>query len=135
MVRYYHLELLACPECRNYRLYIHSLKESKQDFNEKEADKLKCRRWCYLYDKPASLIPLSTCVRTCMNRDIEEGVIVCPSCGRWYPIVNSIPVMMNDRYRDEKRDIEFIDRTKDRIPDWLKELMKNPIPYISRQVK
>ncbi len=127
MVRYYHLELLACPECRNPRLLVYSLKESIKEFDDSVASKLKCRKWCYLYDRPASTVPLDTCRKTCMFREIDEGVIVCPSCGRWYPIVNSIPVLMDDKYRDVERDREFAERVKDKLPSWIKQYMLHPL--------
>ena len=128
MVRYYHLELLACPECRNPFLIVYSIKELKADISEEAASKLKCRRWCYLYNMPASRVPLSSCVKTCMYREIEEGVIVCTYCGRWYPIVKTIPVMMDDKYRDKERDREFAEKVRGKIPSWIKQYMRLPLP-------
>ena len=128
MVRYYHLELLACPECGNTRLLVYALAE-KEKTGPPEPSKVKCRRWCYLYDRPAATVPLKSCIRTCMMREIEEGLIVCTRCGRWYPIVDSIPVMMDDKYRDLDRDREFAERVRDALPDWVKRYTKIPLPF------
>ncbi len=128
MVRYYHLELLACPECRNPFLLVYSLKEIRSSVSKEAASKLKCRRWCYLYNMPASRVPLSSCIKTCMHREIEEGVIVCTYCGRWYPIVKTIPVMMDDKYRDKDRDEAFANNVRGKLPSWIKQYMKLPLP-------
>lgn len=126
MVRYYHLELLACPECKNPRLIVYPLKEALEGVPERP-ESLKCRRWCYLYDRPASVVPVRSCVETCVARDIAEGVIVCPSCGRWYPIIDGIPVMMDDKYRREERDREIAEKMSDRIPGWIRLRARLPI--------
>ena len=36
--------------------------------------------------------------------EIEEGVLLCPACGRWYPIVDRIPEILPDHLRDFDRD-------------------------------
>jgi uncharacterized protein len=32
--------------------------------------------------------------------DITEGLLTCPACGRYYPIVYGIPIMTPDEYRE-----------------------------------
>jgi uncharacterized protein YbaR (Trm112 family) len=135
MVRYYHLEILACPECRNPRLIVYPVREAERDEEIADPEKLKCRRWCYLYDRPASTVPLKTCVSTCMRRDIDEGVIVCVVCGRWYPIVKGIPVLMDDKYRDRERDEEIAERLKPLLPSWVKQNARLPIPLAPADIE
>ena len=48
--------------------------------------------------------------------EIEEGVLVCSNCDRWYPIIETIPHMLPDDLREEKDDLEFMKKFKDRIP-------------------
>lgn len=35
------------------------------------------------------------------NGDIMEGLLTCPSCKRYYPIVYGIPIMTPDEYREK----------------------------------
>lgn len=34
------------------------------------------------------------------NQEVMEGVLICDSCKRVYPIVSGIPIMSPDEYRD-----------------------------------
>ncbi len=124
-LRWFHAELLACPACGNTRLIIYPFKEKEAGLPG-SPEKVKCRRWCYLYDRPAATVPLKSCVSTCMYREVEEGVIVCPVCGRWYPITEGIVVMLDDKYRDDKKYLEFIEKYRDRLPEWVARHMKIP---------
>ena len=45
--------------------------------------------------------------------EIKTGLIFCTECKRWYPIIDTIPQMLPDEYRDEKSDIEFLKTNKD----------------------
>ncbi len=57
--------------------------------------------------------------------EVEEGLLRCPRCGRWYPIgsaVETIPELMPDDLRERERDLEWLAKWKDRLPeDVLKE--------------
>jgi len=45
--------------------------------------------------------------------EIKTGLLFCTECKRWYPIIDTIPQMLPDEYRDEKADIEFLKTNKD----------------------
>ncbi len=45
--------------------------------------------------------------------EIETGMIFCSECMRWYPIIETIPQMLPDEYRDEKAEIQFLKTIKD----------------------
>jgi len=47
---------------------------------------------------------------------IVDGALLCDSCGRYYPIIDEIPVMLPDELRSRKEDLEFLTRWKDRLP-------------------
>lgn len=123
-MRYYFFELLACPICKNPNLLLHSIEEERRE-TRVDVERVRCRRWCSLYWRDARETPLELC-RDCVNRDIVEGIIVCTNCGRWYPIISGIPVMVNDRYRNAKEDEEFMRRNASRIPQHLKNYMRIP---------
>jgi len=40
--------------------------------------------------------------------EIESGLIFCKNCKRWYPIIDTIPQMLPDEYRNEEEEISFL---------------------------
>ena len=55
--------------------------------------------------------------------EVEEGLIRCPECDRWYPIgsaVETIPELMPDDLREEERDIEFLKKWESKLPEEIK---------------
>ncbi|NHJ12107.1 MAG: hypothetical protein EAX95_00440 [Candidatus Thorarchaeota archaeon] len=52
--------------------------------------------------------------------EIDEALITCQKCGRWYPVIDTIPCMLPDDLRmDGKQRIEetkFLEKWKSRIP-------------------
>jgi len=56
--------------------------------------------------------------------EVEEGLIRCPECSRWYPIgsaVETIPELMPDDLREEDRDMEFIKKWEAKLPDEVRD--------------
>jgi len=52
--------------------------------------------------------------------EVEEGLLRCPECGRWYPIgsaVETIPELMPDDLREKERDLEWLAKWKDKVPE------------------
>nr|WP_294804095.1 Trm112 family protein [uncultured Nitrososphaera sp.] len=49
--------------------------------------------------------------------EVKEGVLACPKCGRYYPIMEEIPVMLPDELRNKGRDMGFLRRWQARIPE------------------
>ncbi|MCW4049290.1 MAG: hypothetical protein NWE89_06080 [Candidatus Bathyarchaeota archaeon] len=52
--------------------------------------------------------------------EVEEGLLRCPECGRWYPIgsaVETIPELMPDDLREKERDLEFLTKWKEKVPE------------------
>jgi len=50
------------------------------------------------------------------KEEIVEGVIICPKCLRWYPIRDEIPEMLPDELREEKDELSFLRKWKDKFP-------------------
>ncbi len=50
------------------------------------------------------------------GEEIEEGILFCPSCYRWYPIIEAIPHMLPDDLREEGEEIEFLRKYRELIP-------------------
>jgi uncharacterized protein len=47
---------------------------------------------------------------------VVDGALLCEACGRFYPIIDEIPVMLPDELRNKKEDLEFLGKWKDRLP-------------------
>jgi len=59
--------------------------------------------------------------------EIESGLLFCPKCKRWFPIIETIPQMLPDEYRDKEADILFLKTNKDLLDNtFLKQNLK---PY------
>lgn len=62
--------------------------------------------------------------------EIDEALLRCTKCGRWYPVIDGITCMLPDELRmDGKQRIEetaFLERWKERIPT---DILKNGLPF------
>jgi uncharacterized protein YbaR (Trm112 family) len=62
--------------------------------------------------------------------EIDEALITCPKCGRWYPVIDGIACMLPDDLRmDGKQRSEetaFLERWKERISS---EIIESGIPF------
>jgi uncharacterized protein YbaR (Trm112 family) len=62
--------------------------------------------------------------------EIDEALITCPKCGRWYPVIEGIPCMLPDNLRAEdkqrREETKFLERWKTKIAP---SILKNGIPF------
>lgn len=42
--------------------------------------------------------------------EIIEGIMTCPTCGRYYPIIYGIPIMSPDEYREKSMELPMLER-------------------------
>lgn len=42
--------------------------------------------------------------------DVREGLLTCPTCQRYYPIIFGIPIMSPDEYREQKLEYPVLQR-------------------------
>jgi uncharacterized protein YbaR (Trm112 family) len=94
------LDILACPIDKSYPLELHELNTRKEyeDGTNGEKEELV----------------------------IEEGILFCNQCSRFYPIIDEIPIMLPDELRDRDKDLKFLERWRDRIPN---RIIRDPRPY------
>lgn len=123
-MKYFVMDILACPVCRSTDLLLHVIEEVDESV-DLPAERVKCKRWCHYRGRPAGEVPVEAC-RECIRRRIKTGVIVCRTCGRWYPVIETIAVMLDDEYRDEKVYSRFLEGYLDKIPDSVRGFMKIP---------
>ncbi|MEJ2279897.1 MAG: Trm112 family protein [Candidatus Lokiarchaeota archaeon] len=59
--------------------------------------------------------------------EIESGILFCNKCKRWFPIIESIPRMLPDKYRDVNQEKEFLKNHKNLLNE--KFLQQNLKPF------
>ncbi len=52
-----------------------------------------------------------------LDFEIESGILFCNKCKRWYPIIDAIPQMLPDKYRDKKNEIDFLENHKNLLDE------------------
>jgi len=52
-----------------------------------------------------------------VETEIESGLLFCNECNRWYPIIDTIPQMLPDQFRDRKKEIEFLKINKNLLDE------------------
>lgn len=60
------------------------------------------------------------------GEEVEEGLLVCRECLRWYPIKETIPHMLPDELREEGEDRQFLEKWKADVPA---EVLKSGKPF------
>lgn len=60
------------------------------------------------------------------NNIIQDGLLVCPKCMRYYPIIDEIPRMLPDEMRHQEEDVEFLKKWKEKVPD---KILKDGKPF------
>ncbi len=57
-----------------------------------------------------------------LDTEIDSGLLFCEKCLRWFPIVESIPQMLPDEYRNKENDLQFLKNHKNLFdPDFFKQ--------------
>lgn len=58
--------------------------------------------------------------------NIEQGVLYCRKCNRFYPIIDEIPIMLPDEFRSEEVEKKFLIDNKERLPG---KIINNALPW------
>ena len=53
--------------------------------------------------------------------EIDEGVIYCEKCSRWYPIIETIPQMLPDELREKENEVAFLKKWESELKTEIKE--------------
>ena len=122
------LDILACPMDKNYPLDLIELqvKEFEND-NLRESDFLKDDKTS---KKNNFVINQDNDIRGEGTKDkiiiIIEGILYCKKCLRFYPIIDEIPIMLPDELREKEKDLEFLNKWKNNIPQ---KILNNANPW------
>ena len=124
-MRYWGLDYLRCLYCKNFPLEIVILDSREEDVDTSGLEFPLCKNYCaYLKEevKPGKQYPCEKCLRVAIN----EAVLYCPKCKRWYPVRNGIVYMLRDGKRREESDKEFLRKWRDKLPE---EILREGKPY------
>jgi uncharacterized protein len=92
------LDILACPIDKFYPLELYEFNTRKENDSNQEKEEVV----------------------------IEEGILYCSKCKRFFPIIDEIPIMLPDELRERDKDLKFLQKWQDRIPD---SIINDPRPY------
>jgi uncharacterized protein YbaR (Trm112 family) len=132
-MKYRLLNYLACPYCKDkgfpLKLIVIEMSRYEQRKLPQNLQKPLCDLYCAyrngfvkeIQEKGAEP-PCDDCIKT----EVKAGVLFCINCGRWYPIIDEIPRLLPDNFRQREEDIEFLQMHGDKIPD---EIKMNGKPY------
>ncbi|MDG6927155.1 MAG: Trm112 family protein [Nitrososphaerota archaeon] len=102
-MKYKLVDILACPECKNYPLELHVKEVTGPSNKGGSSAKPECELFCSYLNKEVKSLSNAPCDE-CNSVKIKEGYFVCSKCNRWYPIVDDIPELLPDYMRETKRE-------------------------------
>ncbi|MCX7766328.1 MAG: hypothetical protein N2246_06465, partial [Candidatus Sumerlaeia bacterium] len=104
-------DILACPECSYSPLNIKPLKIIQAPPGS-NAFIHNCTNYCMRLNKAISdtVDRQELPCKECREEEIEEGVISCPQCGRWYAVMAGIPHLVRDGLRLVAEERDFLRR-------------------------
>ena len=73
-----------------------------------------------------STVKLSNAVDIDNDVVIEDGMLFCNSCLRFYPIVEEIPIILPDELRDKNNDLDILRKWSDSLPE---KVVKRSLPW------
>jgi uncharacterized protein YbaR (Trm112 family) len=126
-MKYRLMDLLACPYDKAFPLELHVLEVRK--YPERTVTykrKPACELYCAFRGKRVEELQGDPGCDECIKYEVAEGVLRCPQCGRWYPIMDEIPIMLPDEMRKKEEDLNFLTRYKDKLP---KEVVEEGKPW------
>lgn len=115
-MRHWALDVIACLYDKHYPLELLVFKHEEEDVDVKDITVPYCQTYCGYLKEEIRKDKEYPCHK-CLKLEIVEGLVYCPKCLHWYPIKNGILIMLPDNKRNEKNDLEFLMKYKDKIPE------------------
>ncbi len=110
------MDLLACPICKGFplELIVFSEKEKSSNFN---VETPACEEYCGLKREKVSKVLGKVNCTSCFKIEIDEAILICPKCERWYPVKEEIPRMLPDDLRNKNEELAFLKEHRGEIPE------------------
>ncbi|MCE4617247.1 MAG: Trm112 family protein [Desulfurococcales archaeon] len=118
------LDLLACPKCKHHPLELYVIEEARVEKEVEISQTPFCSLYCGYRKTRVDELAEPPCYE-CLKREVIAGILVCRSCGAWYPISRGIPVMLVEEKLRKKPVQMFLEKYGDKIPVELRELVKS----------
>ncbi|HDJ25760.1 MAG TPA: Trm112 family protein [Candidatus Bathyarchaeota archaeon] len=118
-MKYRLMDVLACPECKGFPLELIVLSERELEGVE-APEGFRCEEYCGLNRRFVRELEEEPDCKACFAREVVEGVLYCPSCGRWFPIIDELPRIFPDKLREsvmKEEDMAFLRKHADELPD------------------
>jgi SAM-dependent methyltransferase/uncharacterized protein YbaR (Trm112 family) len=112
------LDILACPFDSTAPLNLTSLKSSTRPPGT-DAFIAPCTTYCAHLNQPIQAEQTGNqypCTE-CNTLVIEEAIITCPTCRRWFPVLKGIPVLVPDGLRNEREELALLRKHEAVIPE------------------
>ncbi|MHA1126601.1 MAG: Trm112 family protein [Candidatus Heimdallarchaeota archaeon] len=128
------LDLLACPIDKHWPLELYIFEERKNEKIElpekDEISKLVCSFYCAKHKvklvkevpgkkstitKEAKNIDYETECHECLKIEVVAGMIKCPKCNSYYPIIDEIAMMLKEELRNQDIEREFTEKWSEKI--------------------
>ncbi len=125
-MRYALMNLIACPMCKHFPLKLYVFEERVFE-KEYEVSVPFCDVYCGRKGKNVSELKQEELnCKECVKHDVVAGLLICPKCGRWYPIINGIPLMYPDSKRKHpkvrEKEEEFLRKYREKLPAELRSI-------------
>lgn len=122
-MKYRLLNYLACPYCKDKGFPLKLVVIETSRYEERRLPTGVQRPLCDLYCSHrgdyVNKIPEPPCDE-CIKFEVKTGVLYCPTCSRWYPIIDEIPRVLPDNYRKPSEDVAFLKTYEGFLPEEVK---------------
>ncbi len=122
-MKYRLLNFIACPYCKDkgfpFKLIVIETKRYENRVLPSDLPRPLCDLYCGYRNERVEKGREYPCDE-CIKIEVVTGVLLCPSCNRWFPIIDEIPRILPDDYRDKEEDVAFLRRYEDKLPPEVK---------------
>ncbi len=117
------LDILVCPFDKESELELYELHTKKFDKTDENISQSSPTNVTKVNEKKSDVA-----LTNLANYDvvIEEGILFCNSCCRFYPIVEEIPIILPDELRDKVMDLGFLKKWSKSLPE---KVLKEALPW------
>jgi 2-polyprenyl-3-methyl-5-hydroxy-6-metoxy-1,4-benzoquinol methylase/uncharacterized protein YbaR (Trm112 family) len=127
------LDILACPCDGASPLELIPLSVEKRSARNAECS-IPCSYFCAAQHGGMSASSAASLCANCLEQDLVEGILVCPSCRRWFSVLGGIPILVRDGLRREKEEIALLARHSARLPEEITH-RGNPINLVRTHIE
>jgi uncharacterized protein YbaR (Trm112 family) len=132
------MDMLICLEDKKTRLVLHSFQEHIHDEvtlpKAEDSTKVVCLEYCgnkeliltdtskkeiSVINENISKIDYESDCHECFKREIVAGILVCPKCNTYYPIIDDILIIKKPELRVEEDEKAFTEKWADNIKEAL----------------